>query len=469
MSQKMMTKKELLAKKNIFCIGIGGIGLSALARILKRKGAEVSGSDRAESVVIESLRAEGISARLGCHQAKNLPKGADLIIKTVAVSDDNPEIVKAKSSGIPILSYPEALGIISQDEYLIAVSGSHGKTTTTAMIAGILEEAKFDPTVVVGSNLERYQGNARVGQGEYWVIEADEYRGAFWHYFPRIAALTNMEYEHPDFFKDLPAYQEAFVRYLKNLAANGVVVANGEDENVNEALVQAGLDRAQILKYGISGSYALEARMVTLQEGKPSFDFHKGGAKVGRIELNVLGKHNVYNALAALGVGVKLGIEFKIMAKALSEFGGTWRRMEYLGEFQGADFYDDYGHHPTEVQVTLEALRDKYPRRRLVCLFQPHLKKRLAELMPEFAAMLSLADVVILADIYKVEGREEEIEVDVGDLAEMITGKGVEAYYAGDLKRAAKFLAGKIESGDVVVTMGAGDVTSVGREFFKES
>jgi UDP-N-acetylmuramate--alanine ligase len=425
---------DITRYKKVHFIGIGGIGVSALARMMLHDGKETSGSDRDKSEITETLEQIGIRVCYG-QKAENVPIGTDLVVYTVAITDDNPELMQAKKLGIEAMTYPQFLGVLSKDKYTIAVSGTHGKTTTTAMIAKILIDAGLDPTVIVGSLIKGADGNRTnfiPGKSKYLVIEACEYRRSFLSYCPQILVITNVDNDHLDYYKDVADIQNAFNELAKRVPQDGFIVT---DKN-NSAVVPT-----------LEG---VEAKVVnySLYNNLP-------------ITLKVPGLHNKKNAAAAFTVATTLGIDTKIAQKSLESFAGTWRRFEYKGETKnGARVYDDYGHHPTEIRATLQGVRELYPKERLIVAFQPHLYSRTKLLLDDFAAAFSQADEVILAPIYAAR------EVDDGTvsseiLAAKISENGIFTQSFKTLKETEDYLSGKSKKGDVVVVMGAGDIYKI--------
>ncbi len=398
--------------KKVYFIGIGGIGVSALARIFLKQGKQVYGSDLAESVVTKDLEKLGANIFVGKHEVGNLSEDVDLVIHTVAVQEDNPELVRAKELEIKTMSYPQVVGELTRDKYLIAVAGTHGKTTTTAMIGLMLEKAGLDPTVIVGSNIKEFNGNARVGKSKYWVIEADEYRRAFLNYYPTIAVVLNIEFDHPDCYKDLADVEEAFEKFVSRAKHT--------------------VDHPERLKNDLD------------------------------LKLKLPGKHYLYDALAAEQVGKILKIDNEIIKESLENYQGSWRRFEFKGEINNVIIIDDYAHHPTEVKATLKAVKEKYPDKNIVCVFQPHHIDRFNALFDDFVESFDDADKVVMTDLYHVAGREPVISYQLPVTSEQLTERiGEKAVYVGGLDEAVEWLEGNVKSGDVVITMGAGDVTEV--------
>jgi len=421
-------------------IGIGGIGVSALARYYLAKGYEVSGSDLSKSEITKALEKEGVSIVLGKHEKRNLPPQTDLVIYTVAITKDNPELVEAKKLGIKNQTYPEAVGLLSKKHWTIAVCGAHGKGTTTAFISLILIEAGLDPSVIIGTNLSQLGGtNCRVGNSKYLVLEADEYRQAFLNYWPKAIVVTNVDKEHLDCFKDLSEIKSVFAKFIAHLPKKGILVINKDDKNTDLELNDAGIN---IKKY--------------------SLDQKDDVAKI-RSALKVPGKHNISNALAALTLARELGIEDRISFKGLSKYNGAWRRFETIQE-KPFVIISDYAHHPSEIKATLQATREKFPKRRVWAIFQPHQYQRTYHLFNELVDSFKDADVIVITEIYSVAGRESQ------NIKDKVSGKKLSAaiqkinkntFFVQDFKEIPAFLRKKIRKQDVVIVMGAGSVYKI--------
>ncbi len=418
--------------KKIHFIGIGGIGVSALAGYYLKKEVEVSGSDVTQSPITEKLRKEGAKIFIG-HEASNLASDVELVVYTAAAAKDNPELKEAKNKKIKTQSYAEALGDLTKEMHTIAVSGMHGKSTTTAMIGLVMEKAGLDPTVIVGTKIKEWGGNNfRIGKSKYLVIEADEYNASFLNYWPKIIVLTNIEEEHLDFYKGgIKQITKTFSDYVGHLGGEGILVANAQDEEV-----------VKIAKKS-------EAKVVLYD------NLEKEG-----LVLKLPGTHNLSNASAVLAVSEILGISDKIADKSLNEFNGTWRRMEYKGLVNGAKIYDDYGHHPTEIKATLSGAKELIKEKgQLWCVFQPHQYQRTYKLFKQFTEAFVDADKAIILPIYSVAGREKESikkMVSSEKLVKKINDEKV--IYLDSFLKAEKHLKKNLKKGDVCVIMGAGDV-----------
>ncbi len=425
-----MSKIDIPKIKKIHFIGIGGIGVSALARMMLLEWKHVSGSDVTLSEITDDLARLGAKIHEG-HDAAHVPYGCDAVVYSPAVRGNNPELLSARERGIVAYSYPEMLGRASEGKKTIAVSGTHGKTTTTAMLAEIFVHAKKDPTVVVGSMLGKQKSNFIGGKGKYFIVEACEYRRSFLYLSPHILVITNIDNDHLDYYGTLRNVQKAFNELARKVPKGGIIVCDPKDKKVKPALVGV---RAQIIDY--------------TKEHVP--------------KLPVPGEHNRKNAKAARAAARAAGVSAKNADAALAKFHGTWRRFEYKGKMKnGALVYDDYAHHPTEIRATLAALREQYPKKRIIVAFQPHLYSRTKLLLKDFAKSFNGADIVIFADIYAAR------EIDDGtthsrDLIQSIgVKKKLAVEYAGTLTKVSKAIAREARHGDIVVTMGAGDIYKI--------
>ncbi|HEU4521483.1 MAG TPA: UDP-N-acetylmuramate--L-alanine ligase [Thermoanaerobaculia bacterium] len=451
--------------KNVHFVGIGGIGMSGIAEILAQAGVSVSGCDLKGSSSTDLLARRGVNVLIG-HDAAHLD-GVDLVVVTAAVRGKNREIDAAHERGIRVMRRSEILGEIVNVKRAVGVAGTHGKTTTSSMIAVVLEEAGLDPTVLVGGMVRNLDTNAKTGKGEFLVVEADEYDRTFHRLHPEVAVVTNIEADHLEYYGSFEAILEAFRVFLQGIKPGGSVVACVDDPAVLEivgapvsspppALNSAGEDTGapKVVRYGLSDAATLRATNLEFDERGTTFDV-KG---VGSFRLFVPGEHNVRNALAAIGVARELGLEPSVIARGLARFIGVERRFQILGEYAGAIIVDDYAHHPTEIRATLSAARRGYPQRRIVALFQPHLYSRTRDFAGDFAAALGVADVALVAPIYAA--REEPI---TGITSRMIAeaGEGIE-FLEHTNEDIAKQLRGRLQSNDIFITMGAGDVHQIG-------
>jgi len=438
-------------------IGIGGTGLSAMARVLLERGEQVSGSDREMSELVTSLRAAGAEIHIG-HAAENVA-GADIAVRSSAVPEENVEVQAAREAGIQVERRVEYLDTLLGNQRVIGVAGSHGKTTTTSMLAWMMTALKMDPGFISGGVVENLGVNAKAGAGGWFVIEADEYDYMFLGLSPEIAVVTNVEYDHPDFFATAEDFQQAFRDYKKRLKSGGTLIVCCDDPGARE-LLEAGVpEGGQALTYGFSEDAFYQARNLRLNDRQGyKFDVYRLHELITTVELQVPGKHNVLNALAAMCAAEVLGLDQKEAAMALSDFVGAKRRFEVLGEVDGVTVVDDYAHHPTEIRATLAAARDRYPEQTIWALWQPHTFSRTTRLLNDYASAFMDADVVVLTPVYAA--REDQPE---GFSEESVAGEIAhrEVHQANGLTEASDFLLSQVEEGDVVLVMSAGDAVEV--------
>jgi UDP-N-acetylmuramate--alanine ligase len=448
--------------RHIHFVGIGGSGMSGIAEVLLNLGYTVSGSDLKRSAVTDRLQSLGARVAEGHHPAH--VAGADVVVTSTAARLDNPEVLEARRVGIPVIPRAEMLAELMRLKYGVAVAGSHGKTTTTSMVAMVLDRGGLDPTVVVGGRLAVLGSGARLGRGDFMVAEADESDRSFLKLTPTVAVVTNIDREHLDTYKDLADIQEAFVGFVNKVPFYGAAVLCLDDAPVQDILPRV---ERRVVTYGLSPQAQVSARDVVMRPGGSSFTATEGGRAVGTINVPVPGAHNVLNSLAAVAVGLDLELPFDKIRAGLEAFTGVDRRFQVRGEAGGVLVVDDYGHHPTEIRATLETLRDLAGSRRTVVLFQPHRYTRTQHLWDEFARAFHQADVVLLADIYPAS--EEPIAgVSSEVLAEAVARRGHrQATYAGDLKAATEQLVREVRPGDVVLTLGAGSVWMAGEELLR--
>jgi UDP-N-acetylmuramate--alanine ligase len=432
-----MIDNDFLKKvKNVHFIGIGGIGVSAITRMMLRDGKIVSGSDRDESIITKELKKLGAKIYKG-HSALNLVWDTDLVVYTTAIPFSNPELKKAKKLKIPTLSYPKILGLISKDKYTIAVSGCHGKTTTTAMIGKILIDAKLAPTLIVGSLLKDFKSNLVAGKSRYFICEACEYKKAFLNLHPRIIIITNIDNDHLDYYKNLKNIKKAFSQFVEKLTKDDFLIYNGQDKNSIPVIKKA---KCKVIDY---------AEMTT------------------NSKLKVPGKYNIQNARAALSVAKILKIKRENAIKSLENFSGTWRRFECKGKTKnGVLIYDDYAHHPTEIKATLSAFREKFKNKKIFCVFQPHLFSRTKFLLNDFAKSFDEADDLVITDIYAAR-EKNDFGIHAKDLSKAIKKFHRNIIYIKSFEQIKKFLKNNAKKGNMIITMGAGDIYKIGEKMLK--
>ena len=443
---------------HVHFIGIGGISMSGLAEILLKENFTISGSDSKASALTEHLASMGASVFYP-QKASNIIDGIDVVVYTAAIHEDNEEFAEAKRQNLPMLSRAELLGqLMTNYKTPIAVSGTHGKTTTTSMLSHVLLAGEKDPTISVGGILKAIGGNIRVGSSDVFVTEACEYTNSFLHFFPKIGIILNVEEDHMDFFKDIDDIRNSFHQFAALLPADGALVINQNIEGINS--ITDGLD-CKIITYSERQPADYSASEIRFDEiGNASFDLLRHGEYVDRITLAVAGNHNVSNALAVIAVCEQLEIPLDIIKKGILSFTGTDRRFQYKGERDGVTIIDDYAHHPTEINATLTAAKE-YPHKEVWCIFQPHTYTRTKALFPEFVDALTHADHVILADIYAAR-ETDTLGMSSEMIAEELKKKGCDAYYFPSFEEIESFCLDRCQKGDVLITMGAGNVVNIG-------
>ena len=425
----------LLKAKTIHCIGVGGIGVSALAQMFARRGVAVSGSDLAASPVTAQLKKYGVKIFIG-QRAGNVPRQCDAVIYTKAIAPDNPEFLEAQRRNVPLFSYSQALGEVSRAAHTIAVAGSHGKTTTTGMIGWTLLRAKKDPTIVIGSFLSGVKSNFVAGSGPHFVVEACEYQKSFLDIHPTVAVVINIDNDHLDYYKTRANLFRGFVQFVSQIPRSGFLVCDLSDP---------------ILK-----RLASQAHCHVVDSSKEKIHF----------PLSVIGQHNIRNAQGAAAALRIVGLSSAAIKDGLSSFAGTWRRQEYKGTKNGILIYDDYAHHPTEIKATLGAFADAFPGRRIVVVFQPHLYSRTKLLFKDFVKSFDRASAVVMLPIYAAREKKDR-SIASPMLVAALKKRGVRTIYAASFETAVERIKKLAQRGDIVLTVGAGDVYKIGDEFLK--
>ncbi len=430
---------EEIEPKSVHFIGIGGIGVSSLAYWFRAQKWAVFGSDSAEGKITRDLRKDGFKVKIG-HKKGLLGPKTGLVVYSNAIKPENPELVEARLRSIPTLSYPEVVGVLTRHYKTFGVAGAHGKSTATSLLSLVLIKAGWDPNVIVGTKLKEFGGrNFHLGKSNYLVLEADEWKGAFWNYSPFGAIITNVDKEHLDFYKNLENVKKSFLKFISNIQTGGILVANRDDEKlfslkreIEKIVKRNGVELAW---YSVDKDSKLSAHI--------------------KSNLSIPGRHNLANAMAVYVLAINLGIPENKILSALKDYLGAWRRMEYRGKFMGAKVYDDYAHHPTEIKATLEAFREKFPKSKIICVFQPHQAHRLKALFNDFAHAFKDADSLILLPSYKVAGRDIQSKRYTSEaLAKKIPG----AAYLKNPKDIRKTIQKLITQDSVIVMMGAGTV-----------
>ena len=445
---------------HIHFIGIGGISMSGLAEILLGEDFVISGSDSKSSPLTQALEKKGATIYYG-QRATNITDDVDVVVYTAAIHPDNPEFACAKEKGLPMLTRAELLGQIMRNyDTPVAISGTHGKTTTTSMVSHILLAGDCDPTISVGGILPAIGGNIRVGNSETFVTEACEYTNSFLSFFPKISIILNMDADHLDFFKDIDDIRHSFRRFAELLPADGTLIINADTPKYEDIIRNL---PCNVITYGLEHDADYQAADITYDKyGHASFSVLRNGVKVGSYYLKVPGIHNVSNALAAIALGHLLGLSEEVIIKGLGSFTGTDRRFQYKGTYHGAKVIDDYAHHPTEIRATMEAA-ENCAHRTLWCVFQPHTYTSTKALLDDFAAALSLADHVVLADIYAAR-ETDTLGISSKDIQERIVKLGTACEYFPSFAEIENYLNENLAEGDMLITMGAGDVVKIGEE-----
>jgi UDP-N-acetylmuramate--alanine ligase len=452
-----------LKKYHIHFVGIGGIGMSGIAELLLNLGYKVSGTDLKGSETTERLKRLG-GVIFDGHSAERV-QGADVVVISSAVRADNPEVVAAQQASIPVIPRAEMLAELMRLKYSVAVAGAHGKTTTTSMVAAVLAAGGLDPTVVIGGKLISVGTNALLGKGDYIVAEADESDGSFLRYSPAIAVVTNIDNEHLDFYEDLDAIKRVFLEFIDRIPFYGLAVLCLDNESIQDLIPQI---KKRCATYGTSPQADFQIRDVSFAGRRSSFSVHLRGKALGAFVVNLPGLHNVYNATASIAVGVELDIPVDRIQEALESLAGVQRRLEVKGEKNGVTVVDDYGHHPTEIKVTLAAAKACWPERRMVVVFQPHRYSRTRALFDDFTRAFYQSDVLCVLPVYSA-GEEKIAGVSGEILCEAIKAHGhKQVLWAGGAAEAVASLKTVLKPGDLLLTLGAGDVWKIGAALLKD-
>lgn len=461
----MNTKHIDFEKMNkIHFIGIGGISMSALARLVMAKGISVSGSDRQSSDITMQLEEAG-ACIIYEQTGKNITEDIDMVVYTAAISKDNEELKTAIKKNIPVMVRADFLGLMMKEyKKAICVAGTHGKTTTTSMLAHILMEGEKDPTVLVGGVLDSIGGNLRIGHSENFVTEACEYTNSFLSFFPTTAIVLNVSEDHLDFFKDIDDIRYSFRRFLELVPDDGLVILNGdipEPEYFTDGL------SCKVITIGRDAEKNnISAEAITMDDKACcSYDLVINGEKKGHISLRVTGEHNVYNSLAAIAAALEMGVSVETAAAGLKSYVGTERRFEYKGEFNGVTVIDDYAHHPDEIKATLDTAAN-YPHKDIWVVFQPHTYSRTKAFLKEFGETLSKADHVVLAEIYAAR-EKDTLGISSKDVADCVAEHGTDVHYISTFGEIENFLKNNCTQGDLLITMGAGDIVNIGNDLLK--
>jgi len=452
-----------LKKYHIHFVGIGGIGMSGIAELLLNLGYKVSGSDLKKSDITKRLKALGGIVFVG-HREDQI-SGADVVVTSSAVGRDNPEVSAAQHASVPVIPRAEMLAELMRLKYSVAIAGAHGKTTTTSIVAAVLAQGGLDPTVVIGGKLKSVGSNAVLGQGDFIVAEADESDGSFLKFSPAIAVVTNIDREHLDYYQDLAAIKTVFLNFIDRIPFYGLAILCLDNEPIQDLIPEI---KKRYTTYGMSSQADFQIKDVEFEKRRSCFNVYKQGLKLGRITLNLPGMHNVYNATAGIAVGIELDVSFDAIKTALETLEGVQRRLEIKGEINGITVVDDYGHHPTEIKTTLQAIDNSWPDRRKVVVFQPHRYTRTQALFDDFTRAFYQSDVLLVLPIYAA-GEEKIENVTAQELCKGIKAHGhKEVFCAAEMENAVIYLKKNLKSQDVLLTLGAGDVWKVGMEILKK-
>jgi len=454
---------DFIKNKRVHFIGIGGISMSALAEILLEKNFQVSGSDTKSSKTTERLKSKGAKIYIG-QISKNITPDINLVVYTAAISENNEELLQAQNLKIPLMDRAEFLGeIMKGHKYNVAVSGTHGKTTTTSMLSSITLEANIDPTILVGGNLDIIGGNVRIGNSPYFITEACEYKESFLKFFPFIGVILNIDADHLDYYKDIDEIQKAFIKFAKLIPQEGYLVCCADDKRMGEVISNA---NCNIISYGIERGEVTAKNILFDGEGRALFEVYKSDKKLFSLNLSVPGKHNILNALASISVSLILNISIDNIKEGLKNFKGTHRRFEIKGKRKGVVVIDDYAHHPTEIKATLNTARN-YPHERIVCVFQPHTFSRTISLFKEFTAAFDNVDELILADIFAAREKDTG-EVSSSMLCDELVKRGINCRNIKDFNSIIQYLNDILKEGDILLTIGAGDIFQVGELYLNQ-
>jgi UDP-N-acetylmuramate--alanine ligase len=462
---KNMEKKSPSQGKKYHFIGIGGVGTSALAAVLMKEKAVVSGSDMQDSTLTDRLSASGVTVRIG-HSTDNLPKEVDGVVISAAVKDDNPELLEASRRNIMVYKYSQMLGLVMDRYKGVAISGTHGKSTTTGWLVYVLKKLGIEPNFVVGADIIQFGSSSGIGSSDVFVAEACEYDRSFLKLHPQVGLILNIEPDHLDYYSDIDEIISAFSDFANGIRTDGILIAGGDDANVAKLL--PALRGRHILTFGLKDKFDYSAKQIKLFPDRTEFTSFNKGREIGRTSIKLAGEHNVRNALAVIAASESLGLDGREALAVLGGFEGMDRRVMKKAENNGIVIYDDYAHHPTEIKASLRAMKQKYDGRRIFCIFQPHQYSRTRFLLKDFAESFKLADMTIVPDIYFVRDTEKcKNEVNSQMLVDQIKKKGSNAMFINSFGSICEFLKGNVKSGDILLTMGAGNVWKVADEYIQ--
>ncbi len=472
-----VSKHRSFEDKQYYFIGIGGIGMSGLAKILLKNGAKISGSDMEGGFVTNRLSKLGADIKIGHFQEwlERLGDDVDTVVISAAINESNPELAYARSKGFRVLKYAQMLGSLMDEYRGIAIAGTHGKSTTTGWLAFVLDSLKTFPNYIVGADIPQLEGSSGVGDSDYFLAEACEYDRSFLNIHPQIAVILNIEQDHLDYYKDESDIVDAFVSFAHGTRNGGSVIVNSDDKNFPEFLAKYAsqasdktLSHISLVTFGLGKQADFSADCIRLVDGLYEFNVCFKGYTVGRVKLSMPGKHNIYNALAVVAAAASSGVDMAGILSVMGDYTGADRRMMVKAQMAGIKILDDYAHHPTEIRASLEAITQRYGPKRLVCIFQPHQYSRTRFLLDDFAESFKLADITIVPDIYFVrDTQESRHEVNSEILVDRIRQSGSEAVFIDSFSGICEYLKDNIDSGDVIVTMGAGDIWKVSDEYIQ--
>ncbi|MHC4123698.1 MAG: UDP-N-acetylmuramate--L-alanine ligase [Planctomycetota bacterium] len=455
-----------VAGKKFHLIGAGGIGMSGLAQLLIKNGAAVSGSDQQQSSITDNLNRIGCNLKIG-HSLDNLDTQTDVVVVSAAIQENNPELKSARQKGIEIKKYARMLGELMNSYEGLAISGTHGKSTTSGWLVCCMKNAGVDTNFVVGADINQMGCCSGVGESSYFVAEACEYDRSFLNLRPKVGCILNIEQDHLDYYKNENDIVDAFTQFALNIKSNGVLIANGQDSNAAK-VIETVSQSIRCETFGLEEGCNFIAKDINLENGQYSFEIHRNGKCLGKTAITLPGIHNVYNALAVAGIWVNCGLDAEQILELIPDFTGMDRRLMLKAEVKGVICLDDYAHHPTEIKASLKAMREKYCPERIWCVFQPHQHSRTRFLLDDFAESFKLADVTIVPEIYFVRDTDAaKKEINSKVLVGRIKSNGSEALFIDSFSGICEHLKANVKSGDLVVTMGAGDVWKVADEYIQ--
>jgi UDP-N-acetylmuramate--alanine ligase len=460
-----MEKKSPADGKKYHFIGIGGVGTSALAAILMKEKAFVTGSDMEGSILTDRLYSAGAAITIG-HTAASLPDDLDGVVISAAVKDDNPELLEAKRRKIMIYKYAQMLGLVMDRYKGVAISGTHGKSTTTGWLVYVLKNLNIEPNFVVGADITQFGASSGIGSSDIFVAEACEYDRSFLNYHPQVGIILNIEPDHLDYYSGIDEIVTAFGDFANGIRSDGVLIAGGEDANIAKLL--PALQGRHIVTFGLKDKFDYHAKNIKYFPDRTEFTCFNKQREIGTTSIKLLGEHNVKNALAVIAAAESMGLDGADVLKVLGDFEGMDRRIMKKAEINGITVYDDYAHHPTEIKASLKAMRQKYDGRKIFCIFQPHQYSRTRFLLKDFADSFKLADLTIVPEIYFVRDTEKvKNEVNAEMLVNAIINKGSSALFINSFESICEFLKSNVKSGDILITMGAGPVWKVADEYIQ--